>query len=89
MRNAGAADGGRDAERREARRRFLQRCGRFAAITPPAVTLMLAGHGASRYAVAQSAGQTTRDTGDGFLGLKQPGAPEPGEVGPGTPGIRG
>jgi hypothetical protein len=74
---------------REARRRFLQRCGRFAAITPPTVTLMLAG-GASRYAAAQSGGQTTRDTGDSFLGLRRPESPvDPAESGQGTPGIRG
>jgi hypothetical protein len=29
-------------EEREARRQFLARCGRFAAVTPPAMTMLLA-----------------------------------------------
>lgn len=29
------------AEEREARRQFLARCGRFAAVTPPAMTMLL------------------------------------------------
>jgi hypothetical protein len=31
-----------DSAEREARRQFVSRCGRFAAITPPAMTMLLA-----------------------------------------------
>lgn len=39
---------------REARRRFLRTCGKFAAATPPVVTLLLAASG-HRYSAAASA----------------------------------
>ena len=90
---AGSTDrAGQAAEMRQARRRFLLRCGRFAAVTPPIVTLLLSAS-ASRYAVAQSGGQSSGgssgDSDDSFLGiLRRPGAREPGDVGPAT-GIRG
>jgi hypothetical protein len=38
-----------------ARRRFLVKCGRYAAVTPPIVTLLLAPRG-GKFAVAQSGG---------------------------------
>lgn len=42
-----------DSDRREERRRFLLQCGRYAAVTPPLVTLLLS-VGRSRYATAAS-----------------------------------
>lgn len=46
----------RSHDPREARRRFLAQCGRFAAATPPAVALLLAAS-ERKYAVAQSGGR--------------------------------
>jgi hypothetical protein len=43
---------------REARRRFLASCGKFAAVTPPTITLMLAAAERS-YVAAQSGGGVT------------------------------
>jgi hypothetical protein len=43
---------------REARRRFLASCGKFAAVTPPTITLMLAAAERS-YVAAQSGGDVT------------------------------
>jgi hypothetical protein len=43
---------------REARRRFLASCGKFAAVTPPTITLMLAAAERS-YVAAQSGGGAT------------------------------
>ena len=43
---------------REARRRFLAACGKFAAVTPPTITLMLAAAERS-YVAAQSGGSVT------------------------------
>ena len=45
--------GGEQQEAVQARRRFLASCGKFAALTPPAVTLMLSAADA-KYAVAAS-----------------------------------
>jgi hypothetical protein len=39
-------------EDEEARRRFLERCGRFAVITPPAITLLLTAATVPRQAMA-------------------------------------
>jgi hypothetical protein len=47
-----------DTNMLEARRRFLATCGKFAAITPPAVTVLLAST-AQNYAVAGSGGGGT------------------------------
>jgi hypothetical protein len=43
---------------REARRRFLAACGKFAVVTPPTITLMLAAAERS-YVAAQSGGSAT------------------------------
>lgn len=43
----------RQGERMDSRRRFLQSCGRFAAITPPTMSLLLASSG-KNFAVAAS-----------------------------------
>lgn len=43
----------RQGERMDSRRRFLQSCGRFAAITPPTMSLLLASSG-KNFAVASS-----------------------------------
>jgi len=48
----------------EARRKFLASCGKFAAITPPAVTLLLSAADAD-YAVAQSGAGRSRSLGAG------------------------
>lgn len=53
-----------DAEVRRARRRFLARCGKFAAATPPAITLLLAASHAN-YAVASSGGFSGGSGGSG------------------------
>lgn len=45
----------KDAEMLDARRRFLATCGRFAVITPPAMTVLLSST-AQNYAVAASGG---------------------------------
>lgn len=42
-----------ESEKIEARRRFLATCGKFAAITPPAMTVLLSST-AQNYAVARS-----------------------------------
>jgi len=57
----------RDQETRaEARRNFLKTCGKFAVITPPAVTLMLSA-ASHNYAAAQSGlGVVTRHGNNGF-----------------------
>jgi hypothetical protein len=47
-----------DTEMLEARRRFLATCGKFAAVTPPAMTVLLAST-AQNYAVAGSGGGGT------------------------------
>jgi hypothetical protein len=55
----------RDATATDARRRFLNACGRFAAATPPIVTMLLADHhGRSRppEGAAAAAGVTGPDT---------------------------
>jgi hypothetical protein len=44
-----------EADTLEARRRFLAKCGKFAVITPPAMTLLLSST-AQNYAVAASGG---------------------------------
>jgi len=51
----------------ESRRRFLAACGRFAAVTPPAITLLLAG-GHGNYAVAQSGEPPTSSSGGRVVG---------------------
>jgi hypothetical protein len=48
-----------------ARRKFLKSCGKFAVITPPAVTLMLSA-ASHNYAVAQSGLGVTRHGNNGF-----------------------
>ena len=48
----------------EARRRFLAKCGKFAVITPPAMTLLLSST-AQNYAVAASGGGGTHLPGSG------------------------
>jgi hypothetical protein len=45
----------RQADELEARRRFLAKCGKFAVITPPAMTVLLAST-SQNYAVASSGG---------------------------------
>jgi hypothetical protein len=51
----------------EARRRFLATCGKFAAVTPPTITLMLAGAERSSVA-AQSGGGASNGNGNGPQG---------------------
>jgi len=46
-----------DAPEREARRAFLIRCGRFAAVTPPAMTTLLAVSSVPREAHASTIGR--------------------------------
>jgi hypothetical protein len=53
-----------DAPEREARRRFLIHCGRFAAVTPPAMTMLLAVSSVPREAHASTIGRS-RDRGNG------------------------
>jgi hypothetical protein len=48
-----------------ARRNFLKSCGKFAVLTPPAVTLMLSA-ASHNYAVAQSGLGLTRHGNNGF-----------------------
>lgn len=48
-----------DTDMLDARRRFLATCGKFAVITPPAMTVLLAST-AQNYAVAGSGGGGTR-----------------------------
>jgi hypothetical protein len=48
-----------DPEMSDARRRFLATCGKFAAITPPAMTVLLTST-AQNYAVAASGGGGAR-----------------------------
>jgi hypothetical protein len=48
----------------EARRSFLVKCGKFAVITPPAMTVLLAST-AQNYAVASSGGGSTHLPGSG------------------------
>jgi hypothetical protein len=48
-----------------ARRKFLKSCGKFAVITPPAVTLMLSA-ASHNYAAAQSGLGVTRHGNNGF-----------------------
>jgi len=55
------------AEIAEARRQFLARCGRFAAATPPAISLLLAASHAN-YAVASSGSGGTNGSGGGIQG---------------------
>ena len=55
------------AEIAEARRQFLARCGRFAAATPPAISLLLAASQAN-YAVASSGSGGTNGSGGSFQG---------------------
>jgi hypothetical protein len=45
----------REAGEQEARRRFLAKCGKYALITPPAMTVLLSST-AQNYAVARSGG---------------------------------
>ncbi len=56
----------KDNEIAEARRQFLARCGRFAAATPPAISLLLAASHAN-YAVASSGGGTGGIQGNGAM----------------------
>jgi hypothetical protein len=49
----------------EARRRFLTKCGQFAAVTPPAISLLLAAS-RSNYAVAASGSSGGGGGGNGF-----------------------
>src|SRR5205814_10332427 len=52
---------GADSEAGEDRRKFLATCGKFAVITPPAVTLLLSTSCLHRSAVAQSGGIRSSD----------------------------
>jgi len=78
------------------RRKFLASCGKFAVVTPPAITMLLSTSLTSD-AIAQSGGPTPRafgnnGVGNGFLDGQPPGNPPindgPG-TGPGNPGNRG
>jgi hypothetical protein len=65
------------SDHNEARRRFLIQCGRYAAITPPAVTVLLS-VSQSRYATAASGvsprgGATTLQSGGGSFPLPSDG----------------
>jgi len=51
-------DKNKESDMLEARRRFLVKCGKFAVITPPAMTVLLAST-AQNYAVASSGGGST------------------------------
>lgn len=71
---AGSASGG---DHDEARRRFLVQCGRYAAITPPVVTVLLS-VSQSRYATAASgvgprSGASAPQTGSGSFALSSDG----------------
>jgi hypothetical protein len=57
----------KDADMLDARRRFLAQCGKFAVITPPAMTVLLAST-AQNYAVAQSGGGTRLPGGGNAVG---------------------
>ena len=56
----------RESEKVEARRRFLATCGKFAVITPPAMTVLLSST-AQNYAVAGS-GHSGRPQGNNGFG---------------------
>lgn len=58
----------------EARRRFLAKCGQFAAATPPAISLLLAAS-RSNYAVAASGGSTSGGGGGGITLAGGPNGP--------------
>ena len=66
-----------EIDRLEARRRFLAKCGKFAVITPPAMTVLLSST-AQNYAVAGSGG-----------GGRSPGPPVHGNNGWGNGGSDG
>jgi hypothetical protein len=51
-------------DRLESRRRFLAKCGKFAIVTPPAITLMLAAS-SQNFAVAASGGNNGFGNGGG------------------------
>ena len=71
-----------DLEMLEARRRFLATCGKFAVITPPAMTVLLSST-AQNYAVAASGnGSTSFSIGNGNNGFGNGG-------GDGVPGNSG
>ena len=61
---SGMSDNSRDDDKRNAERReFLEKCGRFAAVTPPVITLMLAvSDKASAQVVTSPARATTTTT---------------------------
>jgi|1186.fasta_scaffold232456_1 hypothetical protein len=77
------------------RRKFLATCGKFAVVTPPAITMLLSTSLTSD-AIAQSGGPTARTKGNNGVGNgldpQPPGNPPindgPG-TGPGNPGRRG
>jgi hypothetical protein len=52
-------DKNRESDMLEARRQFLAKCGKFAVITPPVMTVLLAST-AQNYAVAASGNGSTR-----------------------------
>lgn len=58
----------------EARRNFLMKAGRFAAVTPPTITLLL-GTSLSSRAIAKSGGGGTHGQVGGGKGNNQPGIP--------------
>jgi hypothetical protein len=54
-----------------ARRKFLSKCGKFAVVTPAAVTLLLAAS-ENNFAVAASGGGSAGGSGDDFCGIITP-----------------
>jgi hypothetical protein len=71
----------KEPEMLDARRRFLAACGKFAVITPPAMTVLLTST-AQNYAVAASGGRGVRLPGGGNNGFGNGG-------GDGVPGNSG
>jgi hypothetical protein len=78
------------------RREFLKKCGKFAAVTPPAITMLLSTSLTSNAIAGSSGGPPTRIKGNNGVGNGQdpqpPGNPPvndgPG-TGPGNPGNKG
>jgi hypothetical protein len=76
------------------RRNFLKKCGKFAAITPPTITMLLSTSLTSNAIASSSKGPRTRgDNGVGNgLDLQPPGNPPINDdtgTGPGNPGNKG
>jgi hypothetical protein len=70
-----------------ARRTFLAKCGKYALITPPVVTLMLSASGRNNYALALSGSSTSH--GGGFGGSASSGGGGSGSIDPGILQSRG